>query len=73
MLLLRVLRAGSIVCAAVVVLIMAIEIWKRWLAGVGQPALPADYIFFAVLVGLLLGLVLLARAITRELRRSGGS
>jgi len=72
-LLLRVLRAAAIVCAAMVVLIMAIEVWKRWLIGLGQQPVAADYFFFAVLIGLLLGLILLARAITRELRRSQGS
>lgn len=69
---LRVLRAAAIVFAVVVVLIMAIEVWKRWLVGVGEPV-AADYVFLAVLVGLFLGLVLLARAISRELRRSQGS
>ena len=70
---LRILRAAAIVCAAAVVLIMAIEVWKRWLVGVTQQPVAADYVFFAVLIGLFLGLVLLARAITRELRRSQGS
>jgi hypothetical protein len=69
---LRILRAAAIVFAAVVVLIMAIEVWKRSIVGSGQQLVPADYVFFAVLVGLLIGLVLLARAITRELRRSQG-
>jgi hypothetical protein len=70
---LRVLRAASIVCAAIVALIMAIELWKRWLGGMGQPPAAADYLFFAVLIGLFLGLVLLCRAISRELHRSHGS
>lgn len=70
---LRVLRAAAIVFATVVVLIMAIELWKRWLVGVAQQPVAADYVFFAVLIGLFFGLVLLARAITRELRRSQGS
>ena len=69
---LRILRAAAIVCAAIVILIMAIEVWKRSLVGDGQQLVPADYVFLGVLVGLLLGLVLLARAITRELRRSQG-
>ena len=70
---LRILRAAAIVCAAAVVLIMVIEVWKRWLVGVAQQPVTADYVFFAVLIGLFLGLVLLARAISRELRRSQGS
>jgi surface polysaccharide O-acyltransferase-like enzyme len=65
------LRAAAIVCAAVVVIIIGIEVWKRWLGGVGQ-AVAGDYVFFAVLIGLLAGLLLLCRAITRELRRSQG-
>jgi len=71
--LLRVLRAASIVCAVVVGLIIAIELWKRWLVGTERYLVPSDYVFLVVLFGLLLGLVLLARAITRELRRSRGS
>ena len=71
--LLRVLRAAAIVSAIMVVLIMAIELWKRWLIGLGQLPVAADYVFFAVLIGLLLGLILLIRAISRELRRSQGS
>lgn len=71
--LLRVLRAATIVCAVMVVLIMAVELWKRWLIGLGQQPVAADYAFFVVLIGLLLGLVLLARAISRELRRSQSS
>ena len=70
--LLRVLRAAAIVCAAVVALIMAIEVWKRWLVSTGTGPVAADYVFFAVLIGLFLGLILLVRAITRELRRSHG-
>ena len=70
---LRVLRAATIVCATIVVLIMVIEVWKRWLIGLGQRPVAGDYVFFAVLVGLLLGLIFLVRAISRELRRSRGS
>lgn len=70
---LRVLRAAVIVCAAIVVLIMAIEVWKRWFVGAQQQLVTSDYVFLAVLIGLFLGLFLLARAITRELRRSQGS
>ena len=70
---LRVLRAATIVCATIVVLIMVIEVWKRWLIGLGQQPVAGDYVFFAVLVGLLLGLIFLVRAISRELRRSEGS
>ena len=70
---LRMLRAAVIVCATVVVLIMGIEVWKRSIAGIGQTLVAADYLFFAVLIGIFLGLVLLARAISRELRRSQGS
>ncbi len=66
---LRVLRAAAIVCAAVVALIMAIEFWKRSMVGVEQHLVAGDYVFFSVLVGLFAGLVLLARAITRELSR----
>jgi len=70
---LRILRAAVVVCAAIVVLIMAIEIWKRWFLDARQQLITSDYVFLAVLIGLFLGLVLLARAISRELRRSQGS
>jgi hypothetical protein len=70
--LLRVLRAAAIVFAGVVALITAMELWKRWFVGAGQQLVASDYVFLAVLVGLFLGLILLARAITRELRRSQG-
>ena len=67
-----VLRAAAIVFAGVVALITAMELWKRWFVGAGQQLVASDYVFLAVLVGLFLGLILLARAITRELRRSQG-
>jgi hypothetical protein len=68
---LRILRAAALLCAAVVVLIMAIELWERWFVSAESQLVGSDYMFMAVLVGLLLGLVLLARAITRELRSKG--
>jgi len=72
-LILRVLRAACLVCAAVVVLIVAIEAWKTWFVAAERQFVPGDYVFFAVLAGLLVGLLWLVRSISRELRRSQGS
>ena len=68
-LLLRVMRAGAIGAAGFVVLVIAIEIWKRWrFGGFGQMT-AQDYSFFGVLAVMLVGALWLARSIGRELQR----
>ena len=70
-LILRVMRAGAIGAAGFVVLVIGIEIWKRWrFGGFGQMAVQ-DYSFFAVLTVMLVGALWLVRAIGRELRKPG--
>jgi hypothetical protein len=67
-LILRVMRAGSIGAAGFMVLVIGIELWKRWsfggLDGMGRQ----DMAFMAILVLMLAGFVWLARAIGRELK-----
>lgn len=70
-LILRVMRAGAVAAAGFVVLVIAIEIWKRWNFGGFGTMSRGDYTFFAVLAVMLAGSLWLARSITRELRKSG--
>ena len=67
-LILRVMRAGSIAAAGFMVLVIAIELWKRWNFGGFGSMGRHDMAFMAVLVVMLAGFVWLARAIGRELR-----
>jgi hypothetical protein len=66
---LQMLRAGTLVALVVVVLIIAIEVWKTWIASGGRQFVAGDYLFFAVLALLFIGLAWLFRAISRELRK----
>lgn len=68
---LRVMRGGAVGAAGFVVLVIAIEIWKRWRFGGFGTMVPGDYVFFAVLFAMLAGALWLARSITRELRKPG--
>ncbi len=70
-LILRAMRAGAIAAAGFVVLVIAIEIWKRWNFGGFSAMSRGDYTFFGVLAVMLVGTLWLARSITRELRKSG--
>jgi len=65
---LRLMRGGAIGAAGFVVLVIAIEIWKRWRFGGFGSMASGDYVFFAVLLVMLAGALWLARSITRELR-----
>jgi hypothetical protein len=66
---LQMLRAGALVALVVVVLIIAIEVWKTWIASGGRHFVTGDYLFFAILALLFVGLAWLCRAISRELRK----
>lgn len=66
-LLLRALRAASIVSAGLVVLFIALEVLKNYL--VGRLPEGRDWAFLVVLIIMLVGALLLARAISRELRK----
>ena len=70
-LILRVMRAGAVGAAGFVVLVIGIEIWKRWNFGGLASMTSGDYTFFGVLGIMLVGALWLTRSITRELRNSG--
>jgi hypothetical protein len=67
---LQILAAGALIALAAVILIIAIEAWKTWIASGERQFVTGDYVFFSVLVLLLVGLTWLRRAIMRELRKS---
>lgn len=70
-LLLRAMRGASRAAAAFTVLVIGIELWKRWRFGVLASMSGHDITFMAILV-LMLGCFLwLARAISRELAEPG--
>ncbi|WP_291206931.1 hypothetical protein [Hyphomonas sp.] len=70
-LILRAMRAGSIAAAGFVVLVIFIEVWKRWrFGGFGGMSTP-DLTFMGVLVVMLIGFLWLARSITREIAKHG--
>ena len=72
-LILRVMRAGSILAAGFVVLVMVMEFAKRALSdGIGGMSRP-DFVFMGVLIAMLIGFLWLARAITREMKKHGPS
>ena len=66
---LQMLRAGTLLALVVVVLIIAIDVWKSWIASGGRHFVAGDYLFFAILALLFIGLAWLFRAISRELRK----
>ena len=71
-LLLRVMRAGSLAAAGFMVLVIGIELWKRWrFGGFGTMSAP-DVSFLVVLIVMLVGFLWLAWAIRKELRKPGG-
>ena len=68
-LILTVMRSGSIAAAGFVVLVIGIELWKRWnFGGFGAMKTP-DIAFMAVLAVMLIGFLALARSITKELKK----
>ena len=67
-LILRVMRTSALAAAGFVVLVIAIEIWTKWrIQGVVRENLG----FMVVLLVMLAGCLWLARAISREIARSG--
>lgn len=70
-LILRVMRGAALASAGFMVLVIGIELWKRWRFGGFEVMSRQDVTFMAVLVLMLLGSLWLARAIGRELARHG--
>ena len=68
-LILTVMRAGSISAAGFVVLVIGIELWKRWRFGGFETMKMPDIAFMGVLIVMLVGFLWLARSITREMKK----
>ena len=66
-----VMRSGSIAAAGFMVLVIGIELWKRWRFGGFAAMTRQDMAFMAVLVLMLAGFLWLARSIRRELAKHG--
>ena len=70
-LILTVMRAGSLLAAGFVFLVIGIEVAKRWIGG-GLASMQApDLAFMGVLAVLLVGFLWLSRSITREMKKHG--
>ncbi len=67
-LILRIMRASALAAAAFVVLVIAIELWTKWRV---QGEVGENIGFMAVLLAMLAGCLWLARAISREIIKSG--
>ena len=67
---LTVMRSGSIAAAGFVVLVIGIELWKRWNFGGVSAMKTPDIAFMGVLVLMLLGFLALSRSITKELKKN---
>ncbi len=72
-LLMKVLRAGAIAAAVLVALFIGIQIWQRSGAGGFAAMTRQDIGFNIVMILMLIGALLLVRAISRELREKSGS
>lgn len=59
------LRFAALAFAA----IFAIVVWQKWISAAGADITRQDYIFLAILVVLLIGALLFARSVTRELNK----
>ena len=70
-LLLRIMRGASLAAAGFMVLVIAIEVWKRWNFGGFEKMSTPDISFMAILVLMLAGFLWLARAIAKEIAKSG--
>jgi hypothetical protein len=68
-LILTFMRAASLLAAGFVLLVIGIEVAKRWLGGGLDSMRTPDIAFMGVLVAMLVGFLWLARSITRELRK----
>ena len=64
---LMVMRSGSLASAGFMVLVIGIELWKRWRFGGFETMARQDMAFMGVLVVMLVGFLWLARSIKREL------
>ena len=68
-LILRMMRGGAVAAAIFMVLVIGIEVWKRWRFGGFGSMGRQDVTFMVVLVLMLVGFLWLARSITSELRK----
>jgi hypothetical protein len=68
-LILTVLLWGVRFAAGAIAIILAIMVWQKWFSAAAVEPSRQDYIFLAILVGLLIGAVLFARSVTRELHK----
>jgi len=55
--------------AVAIAVILAIMVWQKWFSAAAIGATSQDYVFVAILVGLLIGALLFARSVTRELHK----
>ena len=69
-LILIVMRAGARCAAGFVVLVIAIEAWKRWRFGGFEVMKTPDIAFMGILLLMLVGFLALARSITREMKKN---
>lgn len=67
MLILRAIRLGAIGSAVAVAAVLGLRFWLSWQQGMAMSG--KDLSFIGLLAAVLLGAVLLARAVARELRR----
>ena len=72
-LILIVMRAGSICAAGFVLLVIVIELSKRWLGGGFETMKTPDMAFLGILFLVLVGFLALARGITREMKKNDPS
>lgn len=68
-LILTALLWGVRFAAGAIAAILAIVVWQKWFSAAAVEATRQDYIFLTVLIGLLIGALLFARSVTRELRK----
>lgn len=55
--------------AAAIAAILVVMVWQKWFSAGAVAAARQDYVFLAILAGLLIGALLFARSVTRELRK----
>lgn len=55
--------------AGAIAAILAIMVWQKWFSTSAVGATRQDYVFLAILAGLLIGALLFARSGTRELHK----
>jgi hypothetical protein len=72
-LLLKAIRAGTLGAAALLAAFIGIEVWKRWSPGAFASMTQQDVNFLAIMLLMLLGALLLAKSIAREIRDNSGA